>query len=285
MTIAAGFLCSDGLMIGADTEHSGSGKFHSSKVRRYSAEGIADYIITGAGNVTYVGMAADLIEEGIYENRKLFKRRDAAKDSRAFRAILRGVSQEIQKFIKGWPYAADDKPRLELIVAMHLKRTNETSLLHVGMDGAVRTVNGAGVFIGAGAEVAQSFARIVWHQLYPMDMMRWIALFILYQAKMSAEACSGDTEIFRLPQSRKRSFLDDAGVADNIEKGMRLALVQSRDAEVSDDRFESKVGDYVQSLREIRQAVKQAQVSDDFILEELRKLNMLPTIQAKKAKP
>jgi hypothetical protein len=272
MTIAAGFLCSDGLLIGADTEHSGSGKFHSSKVRRYTSDAVGDYIVTGAGNVTYMGMAADILEELIYSHRALFRGRDRAKDAHSFRLLLRVTAKAIQDAIKGWPYAADDKPSVELVVAVRFKRTRDAALIHVGVDGGVRTVDGAGVFIGAGAEVAQSFARIVWHQLYPMDTMRWIAVFILYQAKMAAEACSGDTEIFRLPQTRKTSVLDEAGVAEKVEKGMRLALVESRDPDIDDAKFEGRLADYLQSLRDIRKAVKRPEGFDDFVLEELRNL-------------
>jgi|SRR5450759_1135498 len=71
MTVCAGFLCTDGLIIGADTEFSGGMKYHAQKVRRESfAKG--EYVLTGTGNSSFLGMAADVIKYGLYEKRQQF---------------------------------------------------------------------------------------------------------------------------------------------------------------------------------------------------------------------
>ncbi len=61
MTVCAGLLCEDGLIMGADTEMSGGVKFFAPKLRRESFSG-AEYVLTGSGSDSFIGMAADMVE-------------------------------------------------------------------------------------------------------------------------------------------------------------------------------------------------------------------------------
>jgi hypothetical protein len=176
----------------------------------------------------------------------------------------------IQEGIKSYPYG-DSPPEVTLIIGVRFKRTGDTAMFHISAEGGVRTVYGAGIFIGAGAEVAQSFARIVWHQLFPSEIMLPIAMFILYQSKMSADSCGGDTELFRLPKTGGMGIWSDEGIAEQIEHAMRLTLVESRDKDgISDALFEDRVNEYATKLKDIRKAVQRAQASKDFAIEILR---------------
>ena len=89
MTIAAGIVCSDGVMIAADTEHTGEIKFNRGKIRRNTSEAFGDYAMTGTGNSAYLAMAADLIEEGLYANREQFEGLDSIERIYLFKEIVR----------------------------------------------------------------------------------------------------------------------------------------------------------------------------------------------------
>ena len=63
MTIAAGFRCSDGVVVCADREHTTDmGKFKGDKIltRRLSTE--LRLIVTGAGTSDFIGITADSLE-------------------------------------------------------------------------------------------------------------------------------------------------------------------------------------------------------------------------------
>ncbi len=60
MTVAAGFLCSDGIILCADSEHSDEiTKFQRSKVYRFGK----NLVLTGAGQISYIRMAFDKLSD------------------------------------------------------------------------------------------------------------------------------------------------------------------------------------------------------------------------------
>lgn len=61
----------------------------------------------------------------------------------------------------------------------------------------------------------------------------------------------GDTEIYRIPRPEIGSVLEDK-VAKQVENGMRIALLQTRDRTVPDAEFDRQVTEHCESFREIR---------------------------------
>ena len=60
MTVAAGFVCSDGIILCADSEHSDEiTKFQRSKVFRFGD----DLVLTGAGQTSYITTAFDKLSD------------------------------------------------------------------------------------------------------------------------------------------------------------------------------------------------------------------------------
>src|SRR5271168_1009367 len=103
MTIAAGFLCSDGVMICADTEITGGVKYNAQKVRRFQFR-VGEYVITGTGNTSYLGMANDMIEAALYREREAFEVAEVEGRIHLFREMVTSVIREIHASISGYPY-------------------------------------------------------------------------------------------------------------------------------------------------------------------------------------
>jgi len=93
MTVCIGLLCTDGVIIGADTEKSGAMKYFSPKVRRESFAA-GEYVLTGTGNVGALGMTADVIKCALYSKRERFKKAINAKKERAFSAMRLAASSD-----------------------------------------------------------------------------------------------------------------------------------------------------------------------------------------------
>jgi hypothetical protein len=278
MTIAAGLLCTDGLLICADTEMGGAAKFEQRKIRHGKDDSIGEYIIAGSGNTSYIGMFVDLVEEGVYTNRQGLASADDTQKIHLFREIVRQGVSASYKHIKDYPYETD-KPTLELILGLHAKSNDEIVLLHIGVDGGLETIREGGVFIGHGAATALAFSRILWLDDFPLDMMRWIAMFVLYQAKMSALYCGGDTNLASLPRPAFQGWYSDQRIAEKVEEAMRLVLVHSRDLRLTPEEYEGRILKFADTLREIRRAMQSSKWSENFFIEELRKL------EAPKPKP
>ena len=109
MTIAAGIRCSDGIIICADTEHTGDvSKFQETKIIP-----IEDHtVITGAGSTDYILMTADKLRDELKSAHPV----NVADARQIVETVVQGVHAEhIFNF-----YDASDpnRPSMELIVAM-----------------------------------------------------------------------------------------------------------------------------------------------------------------------
>jgi 20S proteasome alpha/beta subunit len=271
MTIAAGFVCIDGVLICGDTEHTSNAKFNQTKLKKFNSEFVGTYSVVGAGSTSYVGMMCDLIEEGVYENRELFSTCDPKETMNLFRGIVREKTKAVHQHIAGYPYDGQ-KPDVELIIGVHSK-ADEPSLLHVGSDGGVYTIEGGPVFIGAGAQVALAFSRIVLiNEDLPIEMMRWVAIFLLYQAKQSAPFCGGDTQLDTLPTQPFANVYNEQKMSEQVERAMRLTLLKSRNMKIPDEVYENKIDAFAKELREIRQNVQNHRWTENFFMEEIKKL-------------
>jgi predicted proteasome-type protease len=138
MTVCMGLLCTDGLIIGADTEKSGGLKYFSPKVRRESFA-TCEYVLTGTGNVGALGMTADVIKCALRSKRERFNKAvDNEERTCVFLEGVRGVIRQIHKQHIDAPIYPDQPVYLELILGVHFKSDNEEiRLMHCGGDGYV----------------------------------------------------------------------------------------------------------------------------------------------------
>src|SRR5579862_2904990 len=199
MTIAAGFLCSDGVLVCADTEVTGGlGKYHTAKVRARKEEGVCEFLVSGAGNTGYLGMAFDVIGQAIYDSRSdLLAAKDSDDRSNIFHTRMRGVARRLFKHMRDvYPYDAD-KPTLDLILGVRfLFGDGSPQLMHIGQDGSVEWAQE--IVCGTGDIVVRSYLSILHTKIMPMELMRPLAMFVIYQAKKVGFSVGGATHIYTL---------------------------------------------------------------------------------------
>src|SRR6266566_5004481 len=169
MSVCAGFLCSDGVMIGADTEKSGGMKYFASKVRR-EPFAAGEYTITGTGEVSFLGMTSDIIKAALYSKNERFK---AAKNldekTFIFHSSVRGVINQVQKHHKE-SIAYNDKPEyLELILGVHFQGKDEgLKLMYCAGNSTVTWIDHH-ITAGSGADIAMRFLTILSPGPCPME--------------------------------------------------------------------------------------------------------------------
>lgn len=274
MTVCAGFLCTDGLIIGADTEFSGGVKFYAQKVRREPFE-VGEYVLTGTGNSSFIGMTADVIKYVLYDNRGRFQEAaNTEEKSRIFHNAVRGVIKQIHEDHMEVP-AYDDQPiYLELILGVHFTGDGEeTRLMYCAGDGGVRWMDHH-VAIGMGGDIALRFLTILSPGPCPMDVMTAIAFLCLGEAKLSAEGVSGDSELMKLPHPSSpilQTWYSESPLLEIAEEALQLAIRVPREKLKQDD-FNAKLKNFSDKLLKIKAAVDQQQESAKITLELIRKL-------------
>jgi 20S proteasome alpha/beta subunit len=241
MTIAAGFTCTDGIVICADTELTGGSKFEGRKVMPVSIPGLCDLVITGTGTASYIGMASDLMHSAVYhaqsgffgassDEERYFKfhsvgRRISRKLHSQLAYFGYGVSTQIPDLLIGIRFTCDTKPE-------------PPRLLQVTCDGGVCWVDDS--VLGMGQYVARGYLRVLHQDRLPLELMTPLAIFVLYQSKLSAEACGGSTHVYKLPPTGGTSMWNDKSLAALTEDAMRLCLIDTNDRSLSLDQFNAR---------------------------------------------
>jgi hypothetical protein len=201
MTVCAGFLCTDGLIIGADTEFSGGVKWHAQKVRRESFA-VGEYVLTGTGNSSFLGMAADVIKCALYGKREEFKGA-ANTDEQVciFQSAIYKIIRKLYKEHLRFP-AYDGQPiYLDLIIGAHFKGEGEDEqikLMHCAGDGGACWIDHH-IAMGSGGDIAMRFLTMLSPGSLPMTLMTSVAFFCLAEAKLGAEGVGGESHLDEAP--------------------------------------------------------------------------------------
>jgi hypothetical protein len=272
MTVCIGLLCTDGLIIGADTEKSGGLKYFSPKVRRESFAA-GEYVLTGTGNVGALGMTADVIKCALYSKRERFEKAVNVEERVCiFRDAISGVIRQIHKQHLDAPVYPDQPVYLELILGVHFTgQDEEMKLMHCGGDGFVSWIDHH-MTAGSGGDIALRFLTMLSPGPCQMELMRSIAFFCLAQAKLGAEGASGESQLMKLPKPKVRGAYSDAPIVELGEDALRLAVVECRDKSISKQRFDERVKEVFDRIVAAKVATDQQIEMEQFTLERIRRL-------------
>jgi 20S proteasome alpha/beta subunit len=273
MTIAVGFKCDDGVLIAADTEQGvlDSYKSESGKIQRGSTDGFGDYVAASSGNITYCGMAFEMLEEYLTTNREFLK---GTTPQALFKRVFRRTVRDVHRHITACTH--EYRPELEMILGFHSvppesqQQRPQPTLFHVGLDGGIKEV-GTEIFIGSGAPIAYAFHRILSHHPVTIEIAKWLAFFILYQAKKSGYGVGGSTNTARLPapQSKQMAIYDDERIAEDVETLMRICLIDARDRSLSPEAWKERLQKAFNTLQDIRFAMDRVEATNRFVMETL----------------
>jgi 20S proteasome alpha/beta subunit len=220
MTIAAGILCSDGIIVCADTEHSDEvRKFQAAKIHT-----IEDHtFLTGAGTTDYILMAVE-------------KLRDQLKCARPqnisdARDMIENLVHELySRHIFSFYEASDPyRPQIHLIVGMRCMDEN-LALIRTNDSAAILSQNFE--VTGTGSPIFDYWCRYFYRDRLTMEGMALLALFMLKEVKKVHPSCGGTSHVFYLPRVRSElrgsRFFDDEhlllGFPDNIVKILSACL-------------------------------------------------------------
>jgi hypothetical protein len=173
-----------------------------------------EYVVTGAGNISFMGMASDMIAARLRKDKKKFSGDlEKCKDQFA-NAVREEILAIHQRHIASYPYQ-DAPPWFTLILGVQFfNRTDSVlGLLHCAGDGGVYWSE-EDIFEGSGAEIARLFSNVLCGERLPIDVMRPISIFCVHQAKLGAIGCGGGSHTFTLPTPKSGSIWDEEGISE-----------------------------------------------------------------------
>ena len=242
MTVAAGFLCSDGIILCADSEHSDEiTKFQRSKVYRFGK----NLVLTGAGQISYIRMAFDKLsdkyEQGIPDT-----------PSGARLALEEVVVDVYANHIAPF-FEVSNRPYLHLITgtrcasgAMALVKSEDTAVF---LSDGFETV-------GVGDYLFRYWADKFFEHTLPMRVMSYLCLFMLYETTKHVPGCGGACVVRRLPQDPdtkgSQTWYDERSILAGFPDSIAWALAHCQDSSIPLDKIENKMREFAEQIASIR---------------------------------
>jgi 20S proteasome alpha/beta subunit len=246
MTIAAGFVCADGLVIAADGEISNNiAKWEDTKVHQCIRKNYG-VVISGAGDSTLLKMAVDEIDLQLAENA----------DLQRIREIVVDVTDRLSRrcifcYVDGDP----DRPDLQLLVGARMK-SGQTLLLKTEVN-RICEVSGCD-FVGVGHTLARTVASWLYQPQMPADVVAVIAMQIVYWVKQHVSGCGQETRVVSLVDRNRSSITlyEDRDFFWGLNELIQPILVSCIDPTVTDTQFSDRIEKFAMKMGQVRQARK-----------------------------
>lgn len=265
MTIAAGILCSDGIIVCADTEHTGEvSKFQASKIIPLDEH----TLLTGAGTTAFIRMAADKLRDELKGARP-----QSPSDARQIvETVVKQVHSE--HIFPGWNGSDSYRPQIQLIVGARCEN-GELALIRAA-DSAVYLGHEFEI-TGTGEPIFDYWCRYFYRDRLTTAGMATLVMFIMKEVKKVHPYCGGTSQIFHLPKTQverpfSRFFDDDhllAGFPDNIVRILSACFFE----DTSTEWIEAKLHEFVTAVRAIHQQenLTRKYLSSDVLIRDISK--------------
>lgn len=248
MTIAAGVLCSDGIVVCADSEETDYvAKYERQKIRSFENR----LLVAGSGHSNYFGMTFNKICDR-------FKERPSD-SSRARFEVEQVVSLVHENHIFKW-WKPDDpqRPYLHLVVAARCM--NGELALVSSSDTAVR-LHDDYVSVGEGKYLFEYWAKLFFATPRTTREASYISLFLLREVKDNVAGCGGTSHVVTLPMDSNQYTPGKVFNEDLIWAGFPAtavdALLASIAPDVQDSVAEQVITRFADAVRGMRQAIQQ----------------------------
>jgi 20S proteasome alpha/beta subunit len=233
LTIGAGFICKDGIVVAADTRESsgyaGFVKGEKSKID-FSHQNTWSIAITGAGDSSYVEMCSQKILNScaITDNHP-------CPSVHEIEAIGMGVFT--QNFLPLNVYPSNERPVAQMLVAIQ-EKNGRTALIE--WIGSSFVSYYPCKFIGAGAQMGEHLVRKIGPGrifLAPALKVAGLAIYILDQVKATVETCEGNTDVIILQNDGqvRRIYPDQVRVCEERYRRMDVKGAHSLAEEILAD--------------------------------------------------
>jgi 20S proteasome alpha/beta subunit len=258
MTIAAGFICSDGIILCADTEHSdGENKYQHQKIFSFG-----DFLlVTGAGTTAFLRMTFDKLFDAFRA------RGNPPVNGPDAREMIEEVIREVhdEHIFKFYKPADPSRPEIGLIIAVRCG-DGKLALIKTA-DTAVYLSNSYEV-TGIGQPMFEYWASYLHRDTLDMDAMTYLAFFMLKEAKKRTQGCGGYSVVVKLggPDFRGpmvHRFFDENRIMADFPDSITRVLSVIAKLDVSDRWIEEKLQEFCHHVLAVRQAERQAKEQRD----------------------
>ncbi len=253
MTIAAGFLCPDGIVICADSEVTTDfEKFEESKIFTLHHEIDTPNhtaVFAGSGWLDFVKMTVD----------KIMRRALFVSDAHEIEEIVEQTILEVhRKHIRYYP--AEPKPYFSLLVG--IRDDNGVRLLLTAGTSVRRITQYA--CIGIGDTLANYLCRGLMPQQEPSEEAALLAVQILDQVKNNVPGCGGlFSEVVILPKYGPISKINPSKLLDIEYRArdfnilLKPLLMSFSNPTISDSEFETKLAEFNEQCRRVREEAQE----------------------------
>src|SRR5581483_5390977 len=228
MTIAAGFVCSDGLVLFADTEEQeGYIKTNVEKIQKYPHSNCS-LLIANAGN----GFLADSLIDRIF---------DALPRKKSEAEIVKTIRKTIIDFHASEVALYPDTQHRQVGLILGIQLNGKSLLLHADST-ALRRVKEFAV-IGYGVEI-KFLAQQLYIQGMPIKHGVLIANYLVDMAKKHVQGCGGESRIATL-NDKGAEIMHNFDVwghqflFSHLATIYRAVLLSIPDEEITDDQFKN----------------------------------------------
>jgi 20S proteasome alpha/beta subunit len=223
MTIAAGFLCSDGFVLAADTLYSGTNKRYAAKIWTLQRGDVA-IAVAGAGVAVLLARLKDDIYDRLTSS---MSRRDVVE-------LIDGILYSI--FHKHKP-APNEFP---IQVLVGIRTHGDCSLYENDSFAMLARVRKNRTCIGWGSSLGLYFADTLFRKQMPMKWAEIISAHLVRQVKRYADGCGGRTHMVSVPALGQIKRFQPKEIRDleryfaEIDTAMQLVLPGSGGARMNE---------------------------------------------------
>ena len=260
MTIAAGFVCNDGIVLAADSEISTqTSKWEGRKLFEHIRQNYG-VVVTGAGDADLLNMAAYEIGRALAATDKLD----------GIRAKVSAVLDQIcERCIDRYQDGDPNRPQLFLLIAARMN-SGQCLLLRTN-ENRISSVDGC-EFVGIGADIARAEASWLYQPDLTTAVMSKIALQLIYWVKQHVLGCGQATYVISLREARGRSIeLCEDGFFWGLHDLLRPILLSCMDIKVPDEALDHALRLFEGKIRAVRRASVQAAAPFSFPIEPDRR--------------
>ena len=251
VTIAAGFVCLDGVVLCADSEHTaGQSKFYEQKIFEIKANNALLYLV-GAGDYVYIRAAAQEIESCI-------KAKDVSLDQIKI-TVEDAVSELHTEHLAAAQQAGDTTATLGLLLAVWVRGQPKALLYRVVESGGIARIGSGSMALGteAAESVLREQADLLYRDYMSVYTLRHLGPHIIRKVCKFAAYCGGSPQVACLEDTGP-SFCDNSASADPGEDYLSDVLTDLPDILECCISPTAKGSDFEAVLRRFNQRVSGA---------------------------
>jgi 20S proteasome alpha/beta subunit len=244
MTIAAGFQCSDGVLLASDTLYSGENKRYGRKIWELQKGGPVVAAMAGAGTAVVMRRVRDELRQRLTK---------PASSRREIIDCVDGVLYQIQR--KHTP-KADEFP-LSLLVA--IRDEQGCALYESGGAAVLAQTDRHGTCIGWGYSLGVYFMDSLYRVRMPLRWASVVAAHLVKHCKAYVDSCGGDTHLLELHADGLITFHENQQEMASLEAhlgelddALRVVLPGGSPFEASDFTLVHRMQELVKAIESVR---------------------------------